>query len=148
LHNKSKFIEKFSGVANTMGREYTHQSVILLINGNAAADNRFVKQWLRNSRFLIGEATDIFQALEELSDFTVCRRPDVILLEVDSLATDFLMVREMVQNLFAHSCLPILALSESGKILNHKDCFEGNLTQLKTQLEKIFPKFTQTRIAA
>lgn len=131
-----------------MEQEYTHQSVILLLEGSAAADNSFVKQWFRNSRFLIGEATDIFQALEEISDFTVCRCPDVILLEVDSLSEDFPVVREAVQTLFAHSRLPILALSESGKIVNHRDCFEGNLTQLKAQLEKIIPKFTQARFAA
>ena len=131
-----------------MKQEYTHQSLIILLDGNAAADNRFVKQWLKNSRFLTGEATDIFQALEEISDFTVCRCPDVILLEVDSLTHDFLTVREMVQTLSAYSCLPIFALSKSGNIVNHKDCFEGNLAQLKTRLEKIFPKLTQTQIAA
>ncbi len=32
---------------------------------------------------------DIFDALEELADFTVRSRPDVILLEVGSLADDF-----------------------------------------------------------
>lgn len=130
-----------------MEQEYKHQSVIILLDGSAA-DNRFVKQWFRKSRFVIGETTDIFQALEEISDFTVCRSPDVILLEVNSLSEDFLIVRETVKTLFAHSCLPIFALSKSGKVVNHKDCFEGNLTQLQTQLEKMFPKFTPARIAA
>ncbi len=61
-----------------MEREYTHQSVIILLEVGAAADNRFVKQWFRKSRFVTGETSDIFQALEEISDFTVCRCPDCL----------------------------------------------------------------------
>lgn len=129
-------------------QEYIHQSVILLLDGNAAEDNQFVKQWLSKSRFLIGESSDIFQALEEISDFTVFSHPDVILLEVNSLAEDFPFVREMVQTLFDHRQLPIFALSESGRTVNHKDCFEGNLTQLMAQLEKIIPEFKSARVAA
>jgi len=128
-------------------QEYLHLSVILLLDGSAA-DNRFVKQWFKKSRFSTGEATDIFQALEEISDFTICRSPDVILLEVDSVANDFFVVREMVQTLSVNNQMPIFALSASGKVVNHKDCFEGNLTQINTQLEKIIPKFTKARAAA
>lgn len=129
-----------------MKQEFTHLPVILLLDGNAI-DNDYIKDWFKQSRFSTSETVDIFQALEEISDFTVRCRPDVVLLEVSSLAEDFFAVRKMVQTSSGECEFPIFALSDSGKIINHKECFEGNLTQLKTQLNKIIPELAHTHTA-
>lgn len=125
----------------------TYQSVILLLD--AEAENiRFIKEWFKKSRFLTCETTDIFQVLEEISDFTVRRRPDVVLLEVNSLSDDFLVVNSIVQTSFDANELLIFALSESGKTINHKECFEGNLSEVKAKLDQIIPKSAPARRVA
>lgn len=121
-----------------------YQSVILLLD-EKAANISFVKEWFRKSRFLTCETTHIFQALEELSDFTVRSSPDVILLEVDSLSDDFFIYKNILHSSFDGNELLICALSDSGKNINHKECFEGNLSEIKVKLNQIFPKAVSAR---
>ncbi len=123
-----------------MNREIIHHTIILLLDGKSATDNKLVKNWLRKSRFLTNETTDIFQALEEISDFTVRSRPDVVLLEVNSLKEEFSIIQKMMQSLSGKCEYLIFALTDSGKIINDKKCFEGNLAQVKVQLDKMIPK--------
>jgi hypothetical protein len=124
-----------------------HQSVILLLDSNTSADNEFIKNWFQESRFLTSEANDIFQALEVIADFTMPQRPDVILLEVSSIPDDFQDIKKVTQTFAGHSGLPIFAFSENGKIVNDKECFEGNLAQLKEKLDGLIPAFNETRQA-
>ncbi|MDQ3180014.1 MAG: hypothetical protein M3Q33_05790 [Acidobacteriota bacterium] len=125
----------------TIKREHSHQTVIVLVD-EKATDRCFVKEWFKKSRFSTNEATDIFQVMEEISDFTVRSRPDVVLLEVSSLATYFHIVKEMVQAPFDSCRLLIFALSNTGNVVNHRECFEGNLTQVEAKLNKMIPKLT------
>jgi CheY-like chemotaxis protein len=123
-----------------------YQSVILLLDGKAA-NIRLVKEWFKKSRFLTSETTHIFQAVEELSDFTVRSCPDVILLEVDSLEDFFFAYKNILHSSFEGNELLICALSDSGKTINHKECFEGNLNEIKVKLNQIFPKAVSARLA-
>jgi hypothetical protein len=116
------------------------QTIILLLDGKSGTYNKSVKKWLKNRRLLTSEATDIFQALEEISDFTVSYRPDVVLLEVDSLSEDFFMIQTIAQTSLDGGQISIFALSDSGKIINHRECFEGNLAQVKAKFRKLIPK--------
>lgn len=127
-----------------MRHEYTHPPVILLIDGSPAADNKFIKRWFEKSRFLTCEATDIFQALEEISDFTMPQRPDVILLEVASLIEGFQIVKTLTHSAAGQNEPPIFAFSESGKIINDRECFEGNLAQLEARLNIMIPLYGET----
>ena len=115
-------------------------AIILLLDGKAIADNEIVKEWFRNSRFLTNETTDIFQVLEDISDFTQRSRPDVVLLEVNSPEQDFPMVQNVLKSMLGDDDYSILSLSEKGQTVNNRECFEGNLTQLKAQLEKMIPR--------
>ncbi len=123
-----------------MNREMIHHTVILLLDGNSVTDTGFIKDWFKRSRFLTNETTDIFQALEEISDFTVRSRPDVILLEVNSLKEEFSLIQKMMQSSSGKCEYPIFALTDTGKIINDNKCFEGNLAQVKAQLDKMIPK--------
>ena len=128
-----------------MTHEYTHQPVILLLDGSPSTDNEFIKRWFQKSRFLTCEATNIFEALEEISDFTNFQRPDVVLLEVASMPDDFQVVKRMTQTHSGVSELLIFAFSESGKNVNDGDCFEGNLAQLEAKLNRLIPPCGETR---
>ena len=128
-----------------MRHETTHQPVILLLDGRPSADNKFIKRWFERSRFLTCEATNIFDALEEISDFTNFQRPDVVLLEVASMPDDFQIIKRMTQTHSGSSELLIFAFSEGGKVVDDGDCFEGNLAQLEAQLNRMIPLCGETR---
>lgn len=123
-----------------------NQTVIFLCERTAGSYQ--LKEWLEKSKFLTSEARDIFQALETVSDFTVSDSPDVILLEVNSLKEDFIIVREAVHAFAAQGRLPIFALSGNDKIINDKECFEGNFTKLTAELDKVILKRAYTHAAA
>jgi hypothetical protein len=122
-----------------MRHETTHQPVILLLDGSPSANNQFIKRWFQKSRFLTCEASDIFQALEEISDFTMSQRPDVVLLEVASIPDDYQVVKRMTQTHSGADELLIFAFSEGAKVVDDCDCFEGNLAQLEAQLNRLIP---------
>jgi hypothetical protein len=123
-----------------MNREIIHRTVILLLEENSETDICFVKEWFKKSRFLTNETSDVFDALEEISDFTTRSRPDVVLLEVESLRDDFIKLKKMIQTASGKCEFPVFALSESGKIINDNECFEGNLAQVKARLDQMIPK--------
>ena len=126
-----------------------HTPLLVLLEKKAVVDHNLLKQWLEINGFLAWNAADIFDALEELADFTVRSRPDVILLEVGSLADDFRMIRSIVDDGRAgESNQAIFALSEGRKPLNHSGCYEGDLNQLKARLDRIIPKRNFARQAA
>jgi hypothetical protein len=127
-----------------MNHETKHQPVILLLDGSPSADNKFIKRWFEKSRFLTFEASDIFDALEEISDFTVSQRPDVVLLEVASMRHDFQFIKRMTHTDMGPNELLIFAFSEGGKIVNDGDCFEGNLAQLEAKLNRMIPPCSET----
>jgi hypothetical protein len=103
-------------------------------------ENGEIKKWFENSRFLTSEATDIFQALEIISDFTIRQCPEVVLLDVDSGAEDFSFINKMVSAMTLDGEISILALSETGKNIKHKNYFEGNFAEVRMQLDKIMPE--------
>ena len=122
-----------------MRHENEHQPIILLLDGNTSADNKFVKRWFQKSRFFTCEATDIFQALEDISDFTMAQRPDVVLLEVRSMTDDFHVIKKVIRTPAGQTEMPIFAFSENGSVINDTECFEGNLAQLEARLNRMIP---------
>lgn len=123
-----------------MKQERAPRTLILLVDGKASVNNIFIKEWLEQSPFMTNETTNIFQALEEISDFTTPLRPDVVLVEVDSLKQDFDQIRNLMHAFSCAGDFPILALSDSGKIINDKECFEGNLAEMQAHITEVLPK--------
>ncbi len=118
-----------------------HTPLLVLLEKKAVVNHDLLKQWLEVNGFLAWNASDIFDALEEMTDFTVRSRPDVILLEVGSLAEDFRMIRSIVNNdPIGESTQAIFALSDGFKPMNHGECNAGDLNQLKARLDRIIPK--------
>lgn len=123
-----------------MKHRKTPATIILLLDEHSASNNKFIKEWLGKSSFVINETNDVFQILEDLSDFTTRSRPNVVLLTVDSLEQDYFTIQNMMQTFSDSDDFPILALSDSGKVVNDKNCFEGNLAEVKAQITKVLPK--------
>jgi hypothetical protein len=115
-----------------------HAPVLVLLEKKAVVDHDLLKQWLGANGYLASDAVDIFHALDAISDFTVRERPDVILLEVGSLRDDFRFISRMVHDRGGSERQPIFALSEGG-VVNNRECFEGDLWQLKVRLDKMLP---------
>ena len=92
----------------TMHRPRQHPPVILLL-GSHGCDQ--VDRWLEASRFKTSEVSDAFQALEQISDFTVRDRPDVIFLHVDSIADELAFMRNIVATAGNEPDVPIIGIS-------------------------------------
>jgi AmiR/NasT family two-component response regulator len=72
------------------------QPVILLIGKEETSDGFTLKQWLEENEYITREASDVFEVIEEISDFTVRQCPDVILLEAESASQS--LIEEVFQN--------------------------------------------------
>lgn len=118
----------------------TPATVILLLDGKSIQGNEFIKEWLDESPFITNESTDFFDLLEDLSDFTMQSRPDVVLFEAKSLKNDYFLLRQMMKSYTEDDEFPILALSDSGNVVNDNFCFEGNFAEVKAQLTKVLPR--------
>ena len=128
-----------------MTHEIKHRSVILLLNAQPATDNKFIKRWFKKSRFVTFECADIFDAFEKISDFTVKQRPDVILLEVESMPDGFQTAKKMTEVFTEADDLPIFAFSDGGANLGDCECFKGSLVELESRLNSLIPLYTEVR---
>jgi hypothetical protein len=116
------------------------QTPIILLLDQKRFDNAFVKTWFAKSRFKAVEAANVFQLLEEVSDFTVRRCPDVIILEAASLLHDFSLIKDMLHISQDEVGMPIFILSNGEKTPEQEEFFKGNLAQLNAELDKIIPQ--------
>jgi hypothetical protein len=69
-------------------KERHFMTFVLLVDRKAPAKND-VQSWLNSNGLVAWLANDVPHAIEELSDFTVRNRPDVIMIEVAFLADSF-----------------------------------------------------------
>ncbi|HEX8249401.1 MAG TPA: hypothetical protein VF599_14580 [Pyrinomonadaceae bacterium] len=92
------------------------QPMILLIS-KEEREECFFKQWLEKNTSSICEATNIFQVIEEINDFTVRECPSVFLLEVETASQD--SVEEMFY--FSSGASDIQVLAYSKTIGDHPD---------------------------
>jgi CheY-like chemotaxis protein len=119
-----------------------HQHPVLLLIDREARDNGLIKQWLKSNEFCTHVATDIFEALEEITDFTVRRCPDVILLEIDSSSRDF--VEEMFLTSTGTGEIRIISFSLQMPAEKRRAKFSaGNITQLKATFNEVLPALSR-----
>lgn len=67
-----------------MNTKYWHSPVLLLVDGERSFEFESVRKWLAGREVVFYEAADIFDAADELCDFTVESSPDLILIPVSS----------------------------------------------------------------
>jgi|KBSSwiStaDraftv2_1062776.scaffolds.fasta_scaffold868828_2 hypothetical protein len=113
-----------------------HQPVILLLGKRTSQDE--VDMWLAKSRFSTCEASDVFQVLEQISDFTVGETPDVVYVHVDRMEAELEMLEKMLVAADGDFHASVIAYSgnETQKLTNHDTL---GLVALATQLERLIP---------
>jgi DNA-binding response OmpR family regulator len=122
-----------------MKNAQVHTPVILLLENGASDDGNFIRQWLSDSRFMTCEAYNAFEVLEEMSDFTVRERPDVIILNVESPNNDLQAIRDIVKCGFDHPDPAIICMSHSADATGADDFYAPNVRQVAARLEKLLP---------
>jgi hypothetical protein len=117
-----------------------HQPVILLLGKRTNQDE--VDTWLEKSRFSTCEATDVFQVLEQISDFTVDKTPDVVFVHVDRMEAELEMLEKMLRASDGDFHASVIAYSgnESQRLTNHDTL---GLVALSRQLERLIPAGSQ-----
>ncbi len=113
--------------------------VIVLIENSTSSDAQFVRQWLLESRYESCEASDVFAALEEISDFTMQSRPDVILLDAGSTVGELSFIREMVKSAPGEPEASIISMSAIAISTDESDFYAGDLSQVAARLESLIP---------
>ena len=112
--------------------------VVVMIEEGENAEGQTAREWMENSRFNTTEAEDMFEALEEMGDFTTGFRPDVILLDVENCRTDLPIIRGTFESIH-ESEVPIMAISGSEESSVDRGAFEGNLEAVVAHLDEIIP---------
>jgi hypothetical protein len=114
-----------------------HHPVILLL-GKRLKTNDEVDAWLAESRYSAHEATDVFQALEHISDFTVRETPDVVYLHVDRLENELAMLESMLGSTIGDACASVIAYSDKDDRNESASC--DRFVGLARQLDKLIPE--------
>jgi len=112
-----------------------------MIEEGDGADSQTAREWMENSRFNTSEAENMFEALEEMGDFTTDSRPEIILLDVENCKTDLPIIRGMFESIH-QSDVPIMAISHSSETSVERGAFEGDLEAVVAHLDEIIPNTT------
>ena len=67
-----------------MNTKHWHSPVLLLVDDERTLEWNSIRTWLSGRNMVFYEASDVFDALDELCDFTVGSSPDLILIPVNS----------------------------------------------------------------
>ena len=116
-----------------------HTPVVLLLD-KRGKDIDSVDEWLAESRYSSSEAADVVHVLEELSDFTVRERPDLVFVHVDSLATDLSALRKLTKTNIDEPDVPILTFGTD----DARRDLTSRFANLADQLDRFIPQRDKT----
>jgi hypothetical protein len=108
-----------------MATQQKSMPVIVLLDNQVSGERKEIREWFAHSRFATCEAMNIFEALEQLSDFTIETRPDVVLLNVDCSNEEISMVENVSE-------VPVVAFG-TGRYFN------ANMGKMVTRLNELIP---------
>lgn len=122
---------------NTPMTARQHPPVILFL-GERTCGMDSVDRWLAESRYSALEATDVFQALEQISDFTQAERPDVVFLHCDPASDDIAFMQTLVTTAADQPDVPIIDFAVGSNTKGVED-FEKALAGLACRLDEYIP---------
>ena len=128
----------YSSVNKDMRSPDRHPPVILLLGKRSASSDPF-DAWLAESRYSAFEAADPFQALEQISDFTLRDRPDIIFLHADSVSDDFDFMRSLVTTSADEPDVPIIDFAD-GADAKCAEEFQKAIEGLACKLDEFIPR--------
>lgn len=117
-----------------------HQSPVIVLLGAHGVDNAGLEEWLANSGYRAWEAEDVFQVLEQVSDFTVRNRPEVVFLHVDETGGEHDLTRNLIKAGTGDSGVTVIDMvtvsaSEGADDLSVK------ISDLACQLDQFIPHY-------
>lgn len=121
-----------------------HPPVILLL-GKRTSSNDCFDEWLAASRYSTCEAADVFQALEQISDFTQGARPDVVFLHLDSDTSELEFMHTLVATASDDPSIPVIDLMTEGPTQQTTEDLEAAIAGLASQLDKFIPRHSSAR---
>jgi hypothetical protein len=115
-----------------------HSPVIVLL-GTHALDNARLEEWLASSRYRTWAAEDVFQVLEQVSDFTVRNRPEVVFLHVGETDEEQDYTRSMIKAGTGDTGVPVIDMVALSRSENSAD-LSVTLLDLACQLDQFIPQ--------
>ena len=115
-----------------------HSPVILLLAKQALTDDP-LDRWLEESRYRAWEAADVFQLLDQVSDFTVRKRPDVVFLHMCGTNEELAFARSLIQAGTIDAGVPVIDLASASTAKEEQDV-DGTISVLATQLDQYIPR--------
>ena len=119
-----------------MNSVHQHSPVILLLGKRSGGDS--VDRWLEESRYRTWEALDVFQLLDQVSDFTVRNRPDVVFMHIGATAEEQDFARSLIEAGTSEAGFRVIDLTAYTS-RNERD-MTTTISTLKYQLDKFIPQ--------
>ena len=120
-----------------MNSLHQHSPVILLL-GKQSCGGDTVDRWLEASRYRTWEASDVFQLLDQVSDFTVRNRPDVVFMHVGATIEEQDFARNLIEAGTGETGFRVIDLTASTS-KSERD-LNITLSTLKYQLDQFIPQ--------
>jgi DNA-binding response OmpR family regulator len=118
--------------------ENGYSPVVVMVEREDTGDGLAARRWVEQSSYNSCEARDVFEAIEEMSDFTTEHRPDVIVLDAnccDDEAESVISTLEAIH--VSEMPVSLLAVSESSIHTTGGGRFEVTPEDLPDQLEML-----------
>lgn len=96
-----------------MTNQISKASIFVLVDEADLQDLELIKGWLGDREVTYYQARNIFDALDELCDFTVRTPPDLILVPTDGHSQNADLARKMIHDVAPEMATAVLTLSRS-----------------------------------
>ncbi len=127
-----------------MSENLRQNSVILLVD-ECAETNVFIKNWLESKNVSMRETVDIFDVLDEISDFTMEKCPDVFMLPMSSSADDdFAKIEETIEMFSDLQNVTVTRLLSNGENESVGDYNGQQFAGTEANLNLLFPTLSRT----
>jgi len=115
-----------------------HSPVILLLAKQSYASDP-LDLWLENSPYRAWKASDVFQLLDQMSDYTVRRRPDVVFMHVGASLEEQDFARSLIQAGTIESEVRVIDLVTASGSQGQSD-IDDTISVLANQLDRFIPR--------
>ena len=125
--------------SDLMNATSSHHSPVILLLGKQSAANDPFDRWLEASPYRAWEASDVFQLLDQVSDYTVRNWPDVVFLHVGATVEELDFIRSLIDAGTSEAGLPVIDLVNASSSLSKSD-LDVTISSLRLQLDQFIPQ--------
>jgi hypothetical protein len=118
-----------------MKHDHKNKRLLLLMEPQSSTSVDLC-HWLKSKGLITWRAKDFSHAMEELSDFTVKKRPDIVMLEVSPLPECFKTLRASFCTPDRENDVTVVAISDKEAIGKQDRFFAHDLDQLETLIKR------------